>query len=89
MTIVSTLIFNLMLLPIQDKANVHNDVQNGEYSSHSSSNRESWGRCSSLGGGSEESSSAGVPGVSDSKEQADDPGVSDSKGQVSSYLVTH
>jgi len=77
MTIVSTFIFNFMLLPIQDKANGHKDVQNQECCSHSSSNRESWGRCSSLGGGSEESTSAEVPGVSDTKEQ------------VSSCLVTH
>lgn len=47
-------IFSLICLVIvlQDKPNSQND----ECCSYTSSNRESWGRCSSLGGSDEESS---------------------------------
>lgn len=51
--------------PSQDKC----DTQNEEWCSHTSSNRESWGGCSSLGAGSEESSAADGPGFSINKEQ--------------------
>ncbi|XP_026661862.1 uncharacterized protein LOC103710654 isoform X2 [Phoenix dactylifera] len=43
--------------------------QNDECCSYTSSNRESWGRCSSLGGASEGSSSAECAGSSNSKSQ--------------------
>ncbi|KAH7684246.1 Acylglycerol lipase protein [Dioscorea alata] len=49
---------------VQEKAN----AQNEEFNSYSSSNRESWGRCSSLGA-SEESSSAECTVTSKSKHQ--------------------
>ncbi|KAM0932326.1 putative serine aminopeptidase, S33, alpha/Beta hydrolase [Dioscorea sansibarensis] len=49
---------------VQEKAN----AQNEEFNSYSSSNRESWGRCSSLGA-SEESSSAECTTTSKSKHQ--------------------
>ncbi|XP_020267262.1 uncharacterized protein LOC109842790 isoform X2 [Asparagus officinalis] len=51
--------------PSQEKTH----VQNEEHFSHSSSNRESWGRCSSLGAGSGTSSPADVPGISNWEEQ--------------------
>lgn len=50
---------------LQDKSN----GQNEECCSYTSSNRESWGRCSSLGGVSEGSSSAERHGVSISRHQ--------------------
>ncbi|XP_008782969.1 uncharacterized protein LOC103702352 isoform X2 [Phoenix dactylifera] len=49
----------------QDKLNEQND----ECCSYTSSNRESWGRCSSLGGASEGSSSAECTGSLNSKNQ--------------------
>ncbi|XP_010942494.3 uncharacterized protein [Elaeis guineensis] len=50
---------------LQDNSNEQND----ECCSYTSSNRESWGRCSSLGGASEGSSSAECTGSSNSKSQ--------------------
>lgn len=51
---------------IKDKAN----RQNEECCSYTSSNRESWGRCSSLGAASDVSSSGERPGVSDHKHKS-------------------
>ncbi|KAK9156467.1 hypothetical protein Sjap_003947 [Stephania japonica] len=48
---------------------VNTNEQNEECCSYSSSNRESWGRCSSIGGSDEESSSTDCRGGTNSKHQ--------------------
>ncbi|KAL6839478.1 hypothetical protein ACP4OV_030748 [Aristida adscensionis] len=58
---------------LEDKPN----RQNEECCSYTSSNRESWGRCSSLGAASDGSSPCERPGISNHKHKHDTKGTSD------------